>query len=301
MAEFIESTLYNGEVAIKFYPESHQYWAAVDGERFKRRTGVTTICGIKDKSIGLMSWQRELTADYLLTLIEAGKEIGIEEVLEAAVQSDIKKDEAANIGTAIHDWVEKFIKFKKGEPGYPEMPPIPEIPEAVTGVNSFMEWTDKHKVEFISSERVVYSKEHDFIGTLDIEAKVDGKLCLVDLKSSNGLYNSVRAQTAAYAMADMEETPKKKYKGRWAIRVSKLTEEEYYAKEERKKEMKKAIARIQGKEYKNYSPRPYEVFEAKDLDNGESFIERDFKAFLAHKDVYRWDAITDPYRNGDNW
>lgn len=300
MAEYIESSLYNDDVKIKFYPGSHQYWASVLGDRFRRRTGVTTICGIKDKSIGLMSWARELTADFLLTLIEAGKKIGIDQVLEAVVQTEIKKEEASDMGTKIHEWVEHYIKFKIKEHGYDKIPDMPDIPEVISGVTSFLDWEKAHKVKFLSSERIVFSKEHDFIGTLDIEAMVDGRHCLVDLKSSNGLYNSVRAQTAAYAVADMEETGKK-YDGRWAIRVSKYSEEEYLKKEERKAEMKKAIARIQGREYKGYPPKPFQVFEAKDLDNGESFIERDFKAFIAHKDVHEWDKLTDPYTKGADW
>lgn len=300
MAEYVESSLYNGEVGIKFYPLSHQYWAAVDGEKFKRKPGVTTICGIKDKSIGLMSWAQNITADFLLSKIEKGEKISSDDVLEAVIQNEVQRDAAADIGSQIHGWVEAYIKFKLGEPGYPEMPAIPDFPEAVTGVNGFLDWEKSHDVKFLSSERVVFSKEHDYIGTLDIEAMVDGRRCLVDLKSSNGLYNTVRTQTAAYVVADVEES-NKPYDGRWAIRLSKFTEEEYHRKEERKKEMRKAIARIKGTEFKDSPVKPFVVFEAKDLDEGENFIDRDFKVFLAMKEIYKWDALTDSYRNGSSW
>ncbi len=80
----------------------------------------------------------------------------------------------------------------------------------------------QHKVKFVSTERIVYSKKHDYIGKMDAEAMVDGKRVLVDFKTSSGLYNSVRMQTAAYQKADEEEGAKS-YKGRWAIRISRKT------------------------------------------------------------------------------
>ena len=301
MAEYIEIPLYNEDVMIKFYQLSHQYWVSVKGDKFTRRTGVTTICGIKDKSIALGMWQQQITADFLLKKIAAGESITHDLALEAIVQNDLKLKESVDIGNEIHDWCSKYIKFKLKEPGYREMPSMPELKEAVTGVNAFLDWEKENKVKFLSSERVVYSKKHDFIGTMDIEAMVNGKIALTDLKSGNGLYNSVRAQTAAYVMADMEEDKKKKYQVRWAIRVAKLTEEEYFRKEERKKEIKQFIARFQGKEVKDYPIKEYVAFEAKCLDLDENLIERDFKAFLAHKEVYKWDALTNPYYIGANW
>ena len=301
MADFIEIPLYKGKVMVKFYPVSHQYWVSVDGDKSKRRPGVTTICGIKDKSIGLMSWQQTITADYLIGKIEAGDKVTTDTIFEAVVQNEVQRDKAASIGNEIHDWVSKYINFKLKKSGFKTMPEMPEHPQVVTGVNSFLDWEKAHKVKFLSSERVVFSRKHEFMGTLDIEAIVDGKHALVDLKSSNGLYNSVRAQTAAYVMADMEEDKAKKYEGRWAIRVSKFTEEEYVKKEERKKEMKRAIARIQGKEFNDFPIKPFVVFEAKDLDDGENFTKRDFEAFLAHQEVYKWDNLTNPYYKGTDW
>lgn len=292
--------MYKGKVEIKFYPDSHQYWVSAKGEKFTRKSGVTTCIGIKDKSKALMVWQQQLITEFLLGKLDSKVKIDEDLIVEAVMLSDATRDTAADIGKEIHDWCERYIRFKLKQPGFTEIPDIPNFPEAVTGVNSFLEWEKKHKVKFHSTETIVYSLKHDYVGIEDVTFTADGLFCDGDFKSSNGLYNGVRMQTAAYAMARMEDGGKKS-EGRWAIRLSKFSEADYMTKELRKKEIKRAIARIQGKEFKDYEFKPYQVFEAKFLDNEKSHLERDFQAFLNAKALYEWDKETDPYYNGENW
>ena len=293
-------TLYKGKVLWKFYEKSHQYWASLDGGKtYKRKTGASTYIGIKDKSKPLGIWQQQVTADFLLAKIEAGVKIDIDLALEACVQNDIQREGAADIGKEIHAWCEAYIRNQLKQKGFEKLPAIPDFPEAVTGVNAFMAWLEAHKVKFITTERKVYSRKHDFMGMLDFEAEIDGEVCLGDFKSSTGLYNSVRMQTAAYAEADMEERGKRLYAGRWAVRLSKLTEAEYHKKEERKQEMKRAIARIQGKDFKEYPIKPYRVFEAVFLDDDRRAMKHDFGAFLLCKGLTEWDRATNGW--GENW
>ncbi len=284
----LESTLYKGKVKIRFFPDSHQYW--VDG---KRKTGVTTYINIMDKSRGLMIWKGQRVADFLLGELKKGH-ITEELICVASNIDEIEKEEAGVVGTAIHDWCEKYIKNSLGEPV--DMPEMPDRKEIQIGVNAFLDWEKEHNVKFISSERVVYSKKHDFIGKMDIEAKIDGQLCLVDLKSSNGLYNTVRMQTAAYMKADMEESSRK-YKGRWAVRLPKYDEAEYMDREEKKKEIKKLIAKYKKEEFKDYEIPAYQVFEAKYLDEKAGDVEYDFDAFLHAKALFIWNKDTDFWAN----
>lgn len=296
----IITTLYKGKIQIKFYPDSHQYWISVNGKKFERKSGVTTFIGIKDKSKALMTWQQQLITDFLLGKLDAKVKIDEDLIVEAVMLSDATRDTAADIGKEIHAWCENYIRFKLKQPGFTSMPDIPNFPEAVTGVNSFLEWEKKHKVKFLSTETIVYSMKHDYVGIEDVTFIADDILCDGDFKSSNGLYNGVRLQTAAYAKARMEDGGKKS-EGRWAIRLSKYSEEEYMKKEHRKKEIKMAIARIQNKEFKDYDIKPYLVFEAKFLDNEKRHLDRDFEAFLNAKSLFEWDKETDPYYNGENW
>lgn len=289
MAEFEEYNLYKGQVKVKFYPESHRYY--VNG---KSQTGVTTYAGIKDKSRALMTWKGQRVIDYLLKKLKSGK-IDERAVIIASYIDEIEKEEAADLGSDIHEWCEHYIKFKIGQEDV--MPEMPEDKNILVGVNAFLDWEKEYKVKFLSSERVVYSRKHGYIGKMDIEAKIDKDLCLVDLKSSNGLYNGVLMQTAGYVRADEEES-NREYVGRWAVRLSKYDEKEYYKREEQKKFIKKIIAEYKQKEFKDYEIKPYQVFEAKYLDSEAGLIDRDFKAFLSAKHLFQWDKETDFWKNG---
>ncbi len=275
MAEFQESSLYGGKVKIKFYPDSHRYY--VDG---KPQTGVTTYIGIVDKSRALVIWATELYRDYLLAQLKGG--ITEAHVFEGCGLHEERKQAAADIGTEVHNWVEGFIKG--------EHPDMPETREAQIGVNAFLEWVEANKVKFLSSERIVYSKKHGYIGKMDIEAKVNGKLCLIDIKTSNGLYNTYGLQTAAYVRADEEESGRK-YHGRWLIRLAKETEADYVARMAKKNQNRMR----KGKEPIDFDP--YEVFETKFLDDEPGNLERDFGAFLSAKSLFEWNKATDFWAN----
>jgi len=138
--------------------------------------------------------------------------------------------------------------------------------------------------------KVVYSRAHDYIGKADFAALVDGKTCLCDLKSGNGLYNGVLMQTAAYAMADEEESGTI-YEGRWAIRLAKETEAKYLERVT----VKNTIKELLGKSVRAIAP--YQVLEAKFLDPDDSNMERDFDGFLAAWKLLKWDRATDFWAN----
>lgn len=278
MADSTIIKLYKGKVQIKFFPASHIYM--VDN---KRVSGATTFIGILDKSRALVPWATGLYTDFLTPSV--GSILTEAMLIEGEFKHEERKEEAAGIGSEIHQWVEEYIKNKLGVGPAPDMPSTKQVQ---IGVNAFLDWEKAHKVKFISSERIVYSKKYGYVGTMDIEAKVDGKLCLIDLKTSNGLYNTVRLQTAAYVKADEEESGKA-YQGRWAIRLAKEDEGEYINRMKSKNAKREKLGK------KTFEVKPYQVFEAQYLDEEMAFIDRDFKAFLAAKELYRWNQETNVY------
>jgi len=291
--------LYGGKVTVRFHEKGHQYWVEKNSGGFKRKGGVTGVIGIMDKSKPLGIWQQGMTLDFLLDAIAQGHKINEDKAIEAVIQHELFLEKAADIGHEIHGWCEAWIRHQLKQKGYESLPAIPDFPEAVTGVNGFLAWIEEHKVKFISTERVVYSAKHDYVGQLDFEAVIDGDHCLGDFKSSNGLYPGVRMQTAAYVAADEEERgPKfKGYDGRYALRLSKYSEEEYMKRERRKKDVKAAIARFKGNEVSEYPIKPYQVFEAVFLDREEGFMERDMRAFTHCKALTEWQRAVDPFLN----
>ncbi len=288
-------SLYNGKVTGKFIEDKetgyHAYFVTDEENGLKnfRPKGCTTVLGIKDKSRPLVSWATELAEDTLLDMIANGEEITPEAITMACSLHEVRKQEAATIGDIAHDWCEQYIKFKIGEKdSLPDLPKEIPVKRCVLG---FLEWEEQHNVNFISSERIIYSRKHKRIGKMDIEAEVDGELSLVDIKTSSGLYNSVKMQTGFYAKADMEENPKKKYVSRWALRLAKESEEEYNERMNKKND--KRI--MKGKESVEYPE--YQTFEAmKFEETEEDNIDKDMEAFLACSVLIDWDDNTDFYK-----
>lgn len=287
-----EIALYGGEVQVKFVEKPYHRYYVDDPEYGAKRQyvrGVTTYLGIKDKSIGLVTWATELAGLHLLDIIAAGKPILSEDIIEAVNLHKERKEAAADLGTLIHAWCEYFIKHKLKQKGYEKKPELPnkETEKAIyLGAVSFLEWVTTHNVEFVASEQIVYHRGERYIGTADIIARVNGKLAVVDLKSSNGLYNPVRAQTAAYAKAYEAERPEEQVLERWAIRLSKEDEDEYYKRQERS-------CYIRGKSTNfipEYQPVEWMCFP------GREELESDYQAFLDSKRLFLWDAETDFFK-----
>lgn len=184
---------------IMFYPNSHQYKLVVGDKKSDWQTidSVSRICGIVDKSEALLIWASRLCSDYLLSL--PVKERTDDAVKLAVNKHREKKEEAANIWTLAHSWAEEYIKNWDIS--------FPEDPQVVNAVNWFLDWVSQHKIEWIASERFVYSNKYNYVGICDAIAMIDGKRYLVDFKTSNRIRKlEYGMQTSAYSFAYFEET-----------------------------------------------------------------------------------------------
>src|SRR3990167_5341572 len=132
--------LYNGEVKIDFFPDSHRY--KISGEK-SYLTSVTACTGIIDKSRVLIDWAIKLAGTHLRQYLENAKsnQFSSEELLpvieEALKQHTIKKETAAGFGGTVHDFAEKFAKYKLGLGELPEIK-IDWPSEVTQGVNAFL-------------------------------------------------------------------------------------------------------------------------------------------------------------------
>ena len=159
-------------------------------DQYKNKEGnrlpsVTTILGRFKDSGPLLFWA-----------FEQGK---------AAERGEIKKlydkrDEAAEIGTVAHDMAEAFIH--KINPM--ECLRAAELPEeashtALQAFEMFERWVEISNVEWTHTEVPVVSERLQVAGTIDAVANVAGKRCIVDFKTSKGIYPDYFVQVAAYA------------------------------------------------------------------------------------------------------
>jgi hypothetical protein len=285
--------LYGGEVTVKFFDKPYHKFLVTDpvaGIVDKRLRGVTTYLGIKDKSTGLVPWATRAAGLYLVDKIRAGQQITEEDVIHAVNLHRALKDEAAETGKVTHAWCQSFIEYKLGRSEV--KPVLPESKPVLLGVNSFLEFVIQHNVEFVDTELIVYHREEQYIGFMDALATVNGALSVIDLKTSNGLYNTALAQMSAYAKAYEREhrdsTPYvSQVENRWALRLAKESEAEYVARKERE-------CFIDGKSVNTIKQYlPFEFVECP----GRETLERDFDAFIWMRNTFGWDEATDFYKH----
>lgn len=209
----IKNKLYNGTVTLNFDGFRHKYmWV----EKNKEIKSVTTILKVINKP-ALINWASGCAVDYISGQIEPGKsydELELSAMYSGARKAHWqKKEDAGDLGTFLHKWVEKYIKG--------ENPGTPVNPELQESVLKFLIWVKKHNVKFLQAEQVIFSKKYEYSGTTDFICTIDGKMYIGDLKTSNGIYPEMFIQTSAYRYARNEEFPEEKYSGQLIVRIGK--------------------------------------------------------------------------------
>ena len=243
-----EYVFYNGEVTLRYDPKEHVYLLVKDGQLIPQ-DGVTNTVHIIDKSQALMPWATKMMAEKLLRLVPVMTLPSGESVLGQMTLDDLKKfvneaktahkdklEEASDVGSMAHAWLEQLIKtILAGDVAAKEklLGAFPTEERAKNCCVAALDWIQKHNVRWVCTEKKIYSRKHGFAGTLDGLGVVDScsdrlccpnefknRLSLVDWKSSNGLRTEYLYQTAAYLQASEEENSHS-IKDRWIIRLGK--------------------------------------------------------------------------------
>lgn len=199
MSEDKTLVLYDGRFTITFKDTGHKY--KVNGMPVK---GVTTILGNVLAKNGLMLWPLNKAMEHLSEIIKVKV---IEELdLEIAKNKHIiARDSGATTGTTVHALAEQVLL---GE----QIDLLDHSEEVIKAIEGFEHWVADNTPDVLEVERVVYSAENDYIGTLDSILKIDGKTYLCDLKTTNsskdapkGVYAENFIQLGGYAKAYLEE------------------------------------------------------------------------------------------------
>jgi len=104
-------------------------------------------------------------------------------------------DELADVGTLAHYLIE--CDLKKIPPDLSDYSPN-QIDLAENAVLKFYEWQEQNKFKKIESELQLVSEKYQFGGTCDIYCELNGKKCLIDLKTSKAIFEEHYLQVAAY-------------------------------------------------------------------------------------------------------
>ncbi|MFA6433771.1 MAG: PD-(D/E)XK nuclease family protein [Elusimicrobiales bacterium] len=120
----------------------------------------------------------------------------VQAVLEDAKRRPDKlKDEAADLGSQAHAFIDLIIHGKEPE----------SLPAAIEGpVKAFKDWWGKMGIQLVMGDTKVASTQYGYGGSLDALGVRNGKLVLLDWKTSSGIYDEYALQVAAYAQAFKE-------------------------------------------------------------------------------------------------
>jgi genome maintenance exonuclease 1 len=123
---------------------------------------------------------------------------------EARTAHKKKKEKAGDWGTEVHAIIESIVKeaiqFKgfiyKGTKNYT----VYSSEKVKEACDNFVDWAVENKIEFLESEKHVWSEKLWIGGICDLVIKMNGKKYVADIKTSSGIYNEHFFQMAAYAM-----------------------------------------------------------------------------------------------------
>jgi len=216
-------SLYDGEVQLHYDPRSHAY--SVNG---KIVPGVTSIIQVIGKP-ALLYWAVNCSLAHIASVWKPGEGFTADEIkahlMTAKAAHQRISREAANLGTKVHAWIRQFIiEFINLTEAEVKLP-LPDNPQVRKGCEGFLQWTQNNKVQFIKTERKIYSRKHHYAGTLDTYALVNHRLAIIDFKTSGGIYTEMRYQLAAYREAWNEEHENGKATDCWIVRLDKKTGE----------------------------------------------------------------------------
>lgn len=155
--------------------------------------GVTTII---DSSLG---WNKRVLIAWARREALAGRDP--DKILE----------QAGDIGSVVHLLIEAHIKSKiKNEKIEAELKDFStaDIDKAENAFIAYLDWEKRNDLVYVASEKTVISEHYRCGGMIDILAKNNGRLWLIDPKSSKGIYPEFIVQVSAYAMFYVEQEDK---------------------------------------------------------------------------------------------
>lgn len=179
------------------------YYSVNDSEEFW--PGVTTVLNVISKPF-LINWAAKMTAlkiKQYLTLHAVDRKLTKEEieklVEDGRNQHEIIRDQAGDLGSRAHFYINQIVTNT--------LTSIDDIDEDVKpAVDAYLKWQLENRLKLTIGDTKIASLLHQFGGSLDACAyDENGKIVIVDFKTSNKISDEYAYQVAAYAQA-MKET-----------------------------------------------------------------------------------------------
>ncbi len=187
-------------------------------------------------------------------------------------------ERSAKEGTLLHETVEGLLLGQKTE-----------IPPAIgPAVRAFQNFWAQHEIE-VTPERVerrILNRNHRYAGTVDAVARIDGRLGVLDIKTSQAIYRDYNLQTAAYMDALTAEFDD--LETRWILR---LDQSQMCLHCGSKRRVKGGREKIRPNGRASCPPQEHEWSEVMgEVQFQETPVwQKDFEAFLGAKRLWEWE------------
>jgi hypothetical protein len=123
--------------------------------------------------------------------------------------ADDAKEASAREGTLVHEAVEAIARGEH-----------PLIDERIRpSVDAYLEFARNNDIEPILIEERIVSKQHRYAGTIDMLARVNGVVGVLDIKTGKRIYRDYGLQTAAYIQAITEDSNIPTPETSWVLRL----------------------------------------------------------------------------------
>jgi hypothetical protein len=174
---------------------------------------ITNIIGALSKGDALTRWSAKMVAETAYSMRHSLANMEEADAVDMLKQSPWRTStRAADRGTTIHAYLEARMLGLK-----------PDIidGEALRYRDAAEAWLDDWKPEVIATERTVFGP--DYAGTGDLWCRRDGKVVIVDFKTSKAIYKEAALQIAALwaapVQADGSVDPAPDDAEGWVVRI----------------------------------------------------------------------------------
>jgi hypothetical protein len=168
---------------------------------------VTTIARVIDKSGPLVGWAKRETAACAIRNLDMLNQMvqqdGGKDAAETWLRGipDYERDKSAEVGTAVHDLIHRYVLGEEVHPTDIEVP----FMRAYRRAHEYL--MTQRSGRLLLTEAMVVNLELGYGGTLDMGWELDGLPTLLDIKTGNRVYDEVAVQLAGYAEAPSTGTP----------------------------------------------------------------------------------------------
>lgn len=121
------------------------------------------------------------------------------ERLKGSYQNKVIMQEAASKGTAVHAWIESYLGASMQQRAAQAIPAAIRVP-----VVAWLRWAERTAFTAAEIEAAVWSDDLGMAGRMDVLGVVEGRMCVVDWKTSSAIRFSHHLQLAVYAHMAVE-------------------------------------------------------------------------------------------------